>query len=190
MYTIYDVAFIGILIFLLLLYIIIDFNRNGTRNLARRIFFYSFIFYLLIVAKLTLRGIVIPLLKDNVPSVQFVPFYFLKELFLRYRFVGLDWSFWNSLKLTFFNFIMLIPLGFYLSFLIKLESKIKAFLIIFFVSFIIEIVQFSFTYLGLIRPRTFNVDDLIMNSMGGYIAFLLCKLLRKIYSNKRLGDKK
>lgn len=190
MYTLYDLAFIGILVFLVLLYIIIDFKRKGRSNLVRRIFFYSFIFYVLIVAKLIIGGITIPLWKDNVPSVQSIPFYFLKELFLMYRYVGIDWSFWNSLKLTFFNFIMLMPLGIYLSFLFKLESKIKAILIIFLVSFMIETVQFSFTYLGLIRPRTFNVDDLIMNSMGAYIAFLLCELLKKIGYRQRLGNKK
>ncbi len=97
-----------------------------------------------------------------------------------YRHVGMDWYFWNSLKLTFFNFIMLMPLGIYLSFLFKLESKIKAFLIVFLVSFMIEATQLSFTYIGLIWPLTFNVDDLIMNSIGGFFAFLLCVLLKKI----------
>ncbi|MFD1928909.1 VanZ family protein [Sporosarcina siberiensis] len=189
MHTIYDFAFAVILIFSLILYIIIDFKRNGKSNLVRRILFYSFIFYLLIVARLTIGGIWIPLSKDNEPSVQLVPFYFLKDLFLMYRYVGIDWFFWNSLKLTFFNFIMLMPLGVYLSFLFKIESKIKAFLIVFLVSFMIETVQLSFTYIGLIRPRTFNVDDIIMNSMGGYIAFLLCVLLKKVYFDKRLGNK-
>ena len=190
LYTLYDLAFVSILVFLLLLYIIIDFKRNGRSNLVRRIFFYSFIFYVLIVAKLIIGGITIPLWKDNVLSVQLVPFYFLKELFLMYRYVGIDWSFWNSLKLTFFNFSMLMPLGVYLSFLFKLKSKIKAFLIIFLVSFMIEVIQFSFTYLGLIRPRIFDVDDLIMNSIGGYIAFLLCVLLKKIGYRQHLGNKK
>ncbi|MFD1205204.1 MULTISPECIES: hypothetical protein [Sporosarcina] len=36
MNTIYDVAFIGVLLFLLLVYILIDFMQNGKRNFVRR----------------------------------------------------------------------------------------------------------------------------------------------------------
>lgn len=81
-----------------------------------------------------------------------------------------------------------MPLGLYLSFLFKLEGKTKVFLLIFFISLMIETVQLSFTYLGLIMPRGFNVDDLIMNSFGGYLAFVLCEVLKKTIFDKRLGN--
>lgn len=189
MYTIYDFTFVGVLLSLILIYIVRDFFRNGKRITAIRILFYSFLFYLLIVAKLTMGSIIIPLLKDNVTSTQFVPFYFLKELFLRYRYDGLDWSFWNSLKLSFFNLIMLMPLAFYL-FFFKIRKKAKAFLIIFLVSFLIELSQLIFTYAGLIRPRTFNVDDLILNSTGGFIAFLLIVFVKYFASRHLFISKK
>lgn len=175
--AVYDLSFLGTVI--LLLYIIFDFIRNQTKNLVRRIFFYSFIFYLLIVVNLTIGSIVIHPFNDTDLTIQLIPFYFIKELFNMYQVNGLSWFFWNSLKLSFFNFIMLMPLGFYLSGLFKINSQLKALLVIFFVSFSIEIIQLTFTYLGLIMPRSFDFDDLIMNTLGGYVAFLLYDFTKK-----------
>src|SRR5690625_3896583 len=178
LYSIYDVGLFGAII--LFLYIIIDFVRNRTRNLVKRIFFYSFIFYIFLVFILILGGIVIPPFKDNILNVQLVPLYFIWDLYNIYINNGLDWFFWNSLKLTFFNFIMLMPLGIYLVFLFNSKGKIKTFLIIFLVSLAIETIQLSFTYFGWIMERGFNVDDIIINSLGGYIAFTLSRLIMKI----------
>src|SRR5690625_1869171 len=102
---------------------------------------------MLIVAHLTIGGIVIPPFKDNILNVQIVPLYLIWDLYNMYQNNGLDWSFLNSLKLTFFNFIMLMPLGVYLVFLFKLKRKNKAILIMFFVILVIEILHFFFTYL-------------------------------------------
>ncbi|MCT2534730.1 VanZ family protein [Aquibacillus koreensis] len=178
MYSIYDVVVLGSL--LLILYIIVDFIRNKTRNLIRRIILYSFVFYFLNVVQLTTGGIVIPPQKDFVPTTQLIPFYFIGDLFSMYRSNGLDWFFWNSLKLTFFNFIMLMPLGIYLSLLFRVKRVSKALLIIFLVSLSIETIQFSFAYLGLVMGRGFNIDDLIVNTLGGVIGFLIFELIKRV----------
>lgn len=178
LYSIYDVGLFGSMI--LLLYIFVDFVRNRSRNFVRRVFFYSFIFYMLIMAHLTIGGIVIPPFKGNMLNTQIVPLYFLWDLYKMYQINGMDWFFWNSLKLTFFNFIMLMPLGVYLAFLFKVKKKTKAYLIIFLVSLAIETIQLSFTYFGWIMERGFNIDDIIINTLGGYIAFILCPLAMKI----------
>lgn len=75
---------------------------------------------------------------------------------------------------------MLMPLGVYLAFLFKVKKKTKAYLIIFLVSLAIETIQLSFTYFGWIMERGFNIDDIIINTLGGYIAFILCPLAMKI----------
>lgn len=186
MYTIYDVGLFGTII--LLLYIMIDFIKNRTKNLIKRVCLYSFIFYMLIVARLTIGSIVIPPFKDNMINIQLVPLYFIGDLYQMYQNTGLNWQFWNALKLTFFNFILLMPLGAYLVFLFKLQRKFKALLIISFVSLTIETMQLSFTYLGWITARGFNIDDLLINTLGGYIAFLLCKVVTRISFNKHLDN--
>lgn len=177
MYAVYDVVVLGTLV--LLLYIIGDFIKNKTKNLIRRIIFYSFVFYLLNVVQLTTGGIVIPPQEDFLPTTQLTPFYFVGDLFHLYQAKGLDWFFWNAFKLTFFNFIMLMPLGIYLSLLYKVKRASKALLIIFLVSLTIETIQFAFPYLGLVRGRGFNVDDLIINTLGGVIGFILFESIRK-----------
>src|SRR5690625_875879 len=94
---------------------------------------YSFALHILFVFDLTIGSIVIPPLKDNMLITQLVPLFFIKDLFSLYKFSGIDWFFWNSLKLTFFNFIMLMPLGIYLSVLFKVKERVKSILIIFLV---------------------------------------------------------
>src|SRR5690625_5976595 len=146
--------------------------------------FYSFAFYILVVFDLTIGGIVIPPLKDNMLITQLVSLFFIKDLFSLYKFSGLDWFFWNSLKLTFFNFIMLMPLGIYLSILFKVKERGRSLLIILFISLGIETLQYSFTYLGMIMERGFNVDDIIVNTLGGFIAFVLCESITKAIIQK------
>src|SRR5690625_1205150 len=161
---------------ILLLYIIVDLVRNKSRNLVRRVFFYSFIFYMIIVAQFIIGDIAIPPIKDKIIYAQTVPFYFLWELSEMCRVNGLDfvvdWLFLNFLKLTLFNFnfTMLMPLGVYLVFLfkvkkVKVKKKTKAFLIIFLVSFAIETIKLSFAYFGLIREY-FDIDRIIIKSLS------------------------
>src|SRR5690625_6137075 len=107
------------------------------------------------------------------------PLFFIKDLFSLFNFCVIAWFFWNSLKLTFFNFIMLMPLGIYLSVLFKVKERVKSILIIFLVSLGIETLQYSLTYWGLIMERGFNVDNIIVNTLGGFIAFVLCESDRK-----------
>ncbi|MEI5909664.1 VanZ family protein [Bacillus spongiae] len=173
----YDVVACGSLF--LLLYIIVDFIINKSRDIVRRLIFYSFVVYLLNVVQLTTGGIVLPPQNDFLPTTQLIPFYFIGDLFSMYLTYGLDWFFWNSLKLTFFNLIMLMPLGIYLSLLYKVKRISTTFLIVFIVSLTIETIQFFFPYLGIIMGRGFNVDDLIINTLGGVIGFVLFGLIKK-----------
>ncbi|TYS13510.1 VanZ family protein [Rossellomorea vietnamensis] len=96
-----------------------------------------------------------------------------------YRTNGLDWFFWNSFKLTFLNMILLMPLGIYLSLLFKVKRTSRTFLIIFLVSLTIETIQFTFGHIGIVMGRGFNVDDLIVNTLGGVIGFALFGLIKK-----------
>src|SRR5690625_7980286 len=104
LYSIYDVFYFGAII--LLLYIIIDFSLNKTRNLLKRMIFYSFAFYMLVVFDLTIGGIVIPPLKDNMLITQLVPLFFIKDLFSLYKICGIEWFLCCAFELTFFIFLI------------------------------------------------------------------------------------
>ncbi|WP_376769440.1 VanZ family protein [Paenibacillus germinis] len=87
-----------------------------------------------------------------------------------------DWFFWNSVKLSFYNFIMLTPLGVFLPLLFKLKRISKSILAVFLVSLIIESSQLILGYLGFIRGREFDIDDLNLNTFGGAIGYLFIAL--------------
>lgn len=70
------------------------------------------------------------------------------------------------------NIIMFIPLGFFMTYLWRTLSSFKNFIVCF-VSVIIciEILQ-MLTLLG-----RCDIDDLILNAIGGVIGYLVCKIL-------------
>ncbi|NOU87083.1 VanZ family protein [Paenibacillus sp. LMG 31460] len=175
MYSIYNAVTIGSLI--LILYVLIDFIRNKTKSFISRVIFYSFIFYLLNVVQVTTGGIIFPPQNDSAPVLmQLIPFYFIGDWINIYRNNGFDWFFWNSVKLSFYNLIMLAPFGVYLLLLFKSKRISKSIFTVFLVSLTIESSQFILGYLGFVRSREFDIDDLILNTLGGSIGYLFIAL--------------
>ena len=74
------------------------------------------------------------------------------------------------------NILLLMPYGFFASYYLKLEKKRSALVLIFIVSLSIEIVQ-------LVIGRCFDVDDILLNMIGGMAGFFIYKLLDTL-SNK------
>jgi len=98
----------------------------------------------------------------------------------------LDWFFFNTLKLYFFNLIILFPLGVYLALLFNIKSLRKATLIVFLVSLTIETYQIIFGYFGLVWGRSFNIDDLILNTLGGAIGFLVMLSIKSFFHSRKV----
>lgn len=151
----------------------------------QRIILYTFIFYLLYIFDLTTGGIIIPPSNEARIQIQPIPFYFVADWVRLYKINGADWFFWNSVKLTFYNFIMLAPLGIYTSLLFRIHDFKKAALLIFLTSCVIESYQLLFSYFGLIWTRGCNVDDIIVNTAGGMISFLLWNKVKKLHSRRK-----
>lgn len=191
MFIKFDVFTVGLLF--LIVYIIIDLIRQKTKYLLKRIVFYSFLVYLLVVVQLTTGGIAIPPQKDlSHPVIQPIPGYFIWDWIQQYRKSGLDWFFWNSVKLSLENLIMLLPLGIYLPVLFRVKSFKRLSLITFLISLTIETYQFILGYAGFIFGRTSNVDDLILNTLGGVIGYLCFEYIRKtikMLNRKQAVDK-
>lgn len=181
MYRIYDVVALGTLF--LIVYILIDFFRNKTRNLFKRVIFYSFLFYLINVWQLTLGGIRIPPYPDYRFSIQYVPFYFLWDWYRFYSYNGFDWFFWNSVKLYFYNVLLLMPFGVYISLLFNRKSMKKVLSTVFLVSLSIETCQLTLGYFGIVDGREFDVDDLLLNTLGGWIGYKVMEYIKGIFSN-------
>lgn len=167
------------------MYVLIDFKRNKFRNIWRRLILYSFIFYMIIVSHLTIGNFTIPPQWSQL-NIQFIPFRFVSDWLLASN-SGV-WFFWNSVKLTFYNLILLFPLGVYLALLFDNRFK-KGILIVFLTSLTIETLQLVLSYFGLLFRRGFNIDDLMLNTLGGAIGMGMVYLLMKIVVSKSAGKK-
>ena len=71
------------------------------------------------------------------------------------------------------NILLFMPYGFFASYYLKLEKKKSAFLLIFVVSLSIECVQ-------LCIGRCFDVDDILLNLVGGMLGYYIFKILNNV----------
>jgi len=100
----------------------------------------------------------------NYSTSNFVPF---TEMF-RY-----DFGSRLFIKNILGNMLLFIPFGFFLGYYLKLKKPISILLMCLLVSGTIEVTQ-------LIIGRVFDVDDIILNLIGGFIGYILWKLLEDI----------
>lgn len=149
--------------------------------------FVSFLVYLLNVLQRVIGHIQFPPMTESYWSwernIQLVPFYFIADLITHYKSSGFDWFFWNAAKLSFYNVLLLLPMGVYLS-IYKVNSIKRAAAIIFAISIGIELLQVLLSYCG-IAFRTFNVDDLILNTVGGVLGYVVFEQFKKVYNSIR-----
>ncbi|QHZ48305.1 VanZ family protein [Bacillus sp. NSP9.1] len=182
-----DLLILGIILsFIYFLYDVVK-NRKRT-SFFRKIVFASFLVYLCAVFQLTMGGIHVPDQEFAAIDAQLIPFYFVGDLFQMYQAAGFDWFFWHAARLTFYNVLLLAPLGVYLSLLWRHLSIKSAAILLFLTSFFIECLQLVLSAAGMIAVRTFNVDDLILNTLGGVIGFCLCTYMLRVIG-KRLPAK-
>jgi glycopeptide antibiotics resistance protein len=110
---------------------------------------------------------------------NFIPF---KEI-VRYDF-GSALFFKNIIG----NILLFLPFGFFVSYILKCEKVWLPLLISLICSFSVEIVQL---YIG----RVFDVDDIILNVIGGLLGYLIYKIMNnfgsklpKIFKNEIVLD--
>ena len=101
-------------------------------------------------------------------GVNIIPF---KEIF-RYE-AGTYLFYKNILR----NVLLFLPFGFFVGYFIKVKKVSVMLLLTFIVSLSIETIQLSI-------GRVFDVDDVILNVLGGLIGFILYKVLNKVIPDK------
>ena len=73
------------------------------------------------------------------------------------------------------NIILFIPFGFFVSYYLKLERKSLIFFVTLGISVIIELIQLKI-------GRAFDIDDIILNIVGGILGYFLYRIVDKIFS--------
>lgn len=101
-------------------------------------------------------------------GVNIIPF---KEIF-RYE-AGTYLFYKNILG----NVLLFLPFGFFVGYFIKVKKVSVMLLLTFIVSLSIETIQLAI-------GRVFDVDDVILNVLGGLIGFILYKVLNKVIPDK------
>ena len=166
---------------------VLSYRRRGRAGGWTTVVGYGFLFYLLAAAMQT----IMPLPSDPdrycatqtyASSPQLRPFYFIDVV--RYRARG-DWSLAGmlhnpALLSTGLNVILLLPLGFFLRYALR-ARLLAATAIAFGVSLLFELTQL--TGLWFIYPcayRLFSVDDLILNTAGAVLGWLLAGPLGRL----------
>lgn len=87
------------------------------------------------------------------------------------------------------NIIAFVPMGLFVPFVFKNKRSIlKVVFVSTLVSFIVELLQFKFAV------GSFDVDDIILNTLGGAVGFILYRLLYRfyyiLYNRKQRNDDK
>ena len=192
------ILFPSIAIIFTIPYLIYNYKKYGSIMSLRLWIVYSFILYMLITYCL----IILPLPSAEKAQalrghhLQLNPLNFIFDIIKNTK-IDLNhpksfltiFNNWGFLT-TIFNIFMTLPFGFYLRYYFQNNLKqvlIKSFLL----SLFFELTQLSglyFIYQG--NYRLFDVDDLITNTLGGFLGFLLAGRLTKFLPTRAEIDQK
>lgn len=177
-------------------YILKQYHRYGSINKLRTLIVYSFILYMMTIYFL----VILPLPDiNNLPTdktmYNLIPFKFIADIIKETSFNISNPSTYlkalteNCVYVALFNILMTIPFGMYLRYYYKASFK-KVLILSFFLSLFFELTQLSGLYF--IYPhayRLFDVDDLILNTLGGVVGYLLFGLVEKYLPSREKIDK-
>ena len=134
-------------------------SRKVKFELYRELFMLAFLLYSLILFY------VVTFQDVNYGTNNFIPF---KEI-MRYEF-GSSFFIHNVLG----NILLFIPFGFFVSFILKTKKPSYIIIVTFITSLVIEFTQ-------LLIGRTFDVDDVLLNIIGGFLGYLVYLVIQVTY---------
>ena len=182
-------------------FLLFQYRKHGYINYFRAFLLYSFLLYLLAAYYLVILPLpksrdVLSMQKPGTKYVQLVPFKFVLDILKETKVhLSRPSTYLHLFKeraflQVAFNAILLLPLGVYLRYYFKKDIK-RTVIISFLVSLFFELTQLSALYGIYNRPyRIFDVDDLMMNTLGGYLGYMISPLFTKPLPNvNKLDDK-
>lgn len=178
-------------------YMIRQYHKYGSIPMLRTIIVYSFVLYLLVAYLMVILPL--PSIKEvslmTTPWTQLIPFRFISDIIMYSGFDINDFStYLSALKepliyVNLFNFLLTIPFGIYLRYYFN-RKWWEVLILSFILSLFFEITQLSGLYGIYPRPyRLFDVDDLIVNTLGGLFGHIITPLFSFILpTRKRLDE--
>lgn len=171
-------------------FILWQYHKYGSVNKLRVLIIYSFILYVICVYFLA----IFPLpdrnsIDMNSKVCQLIPFNFIFDILNKVDFnSGFNVFLNGSVYTVLFNILMFMPFGMYLRYYFKNDLK-KTILFSFMFSLFLEVTQLTGLYFIYPHPyRLFDVDDLIINVLGGILGYLLMGLFIKFLPSREKID--
>ena len=169
-------------------FILTQYHKYGSISLLKSFIIYMFIFYIICAYFLVILPL--PTIEEvrilSTPKTQLIPFKFImdfiKETSLE---ITSPSTYLLAIKescfyIPVFNIFLTIPYGIFLRYYLKCNLK-QTTIYTFILSLFFELTQLTGLYF--IYPRSyrlFDVDDLILNTLGGIIGYLIAKPIIKI----------
>ncbi|KAF1302476.1 VanZ family protein [Enterococcus sp. JM9B] len=190
------VIFPFLALFLSAFFLIHEYRKYGTFVLSRAIILYSFIFYLLCAFFLVILPLppISEVAQYTTPTVEWhlgASFeHFLQQTVLS---LGDPSTYLPAMKQNVFlepvfNILLVVPFGVYLRYYFKF-SLIKTILLSFLLSLFFEVTQYTGLYFIYPRPyRLADVNDLLHNTLGGLIGFVIEPLLTFVLPSRKEID--
>ena len=179
-------------------YIVFEYRKFGSISILRTAIVYSFILYLITMYFLVILPL--PSIQEvanlKTPMMQLKPFAFIEDIITKTSFTITNPSTYikallePSVTNVLLNILMFIPLGVYLRYYFKWNTK-KTIILSFFMSLFFECTQLSGLYGIYPRPyRLFDIDDLIVNTLGGYVGYVVTPYICFFLPSKETIDEK
>lgn len=177
-------------------YIIYQYHKYGSISSYRSIIVYSFLLYLMTAYFLVILPLpsIETVSQMTTPSYNLIPFHFISEILSLSSFSASDFATYfptlqnPSVYESLFNIILTVPFGIYLHYYFEFDFKKTAFYA-FCLTLFFELTQLSGLYFIYPRGyRVFDVDDLILNTLGGIIGYFLAFIPLKILPTRKEID--
>lgn len=192
------ILFFPLIAFLLAIpYALFSYHRYGAVSRLRTLVLASFIFYMLCAYFLVILPLPDPaaVADRQGPFMQLVPFNFMRKFLTRTVLRPTDLStYLPALKQSVFyepafNLLLTVPFGAYMAYYFK-RSLWQTALLALLLSLFFELTQLSGLYGIYPKPyRLFDVDDLLINTLGGMLGFGLGRVLARFLPSKKRLDR-
>lgn len=190
------IAFPLVAILFTIPFILSQYHKYGSINPLRVLIIYSFILYMICIYFL----VILPLPKmtevTESAGMNLLPFSFIEDILRQTTFVISDPK--TYLKAFFdpciytvlFNIMMTIPFGMYMRYYFECDLK-KTIKLTFLLSLFFELTQLTGLYFIYPHPyRLFDVDDLLLNTLGGALGFFLFGSIQRLLPSRKEIDEK
>lgn len=187
------IVFPVIAFILTLPFLVYEYRKFGSIHIIKSVVFFSFILYIITAYFMVILPLpkIEDVLKYKGSTMQLHPFRFIHDITVTTNFKINDLNsllrFLNksTVYTVIFNFLLALPFGVYLRYLFD-RKWYQSIILSFLLSLFFELTQLTGLYGIYPRPyRLFDVDDLIINTLGGFFGFLITPLLTVFLPTKK-----